>query len=574
MKYKAQSSLKVRIVSSTLLLVMAWIASAMYYTMGNHSIAVFFALFCLATLGACMLLWTIHSAVMRPLMALVTYTKSLHTNQQPCPAMPMPTEFAALRESLCAAVEHLAVAVATAHEKELEAERHSAQVEQALNESRKAETGVRTLLKDMETVSQKARESATRIFSAVHSLTEAMEHVDAAVLSQRARVAGTRKAMSYINTSIVEIAHNSDSAARNAEKSKNHAQSGAHGVREAVAATEQVKARIISLKKTMDILGKQAESIGKVLGVITDIADQTNLLALNAAIEAARAGDAGRGFAVVADEVRKLAEKTMTATGEVGAVVRSIQEHVRENVIAVDAAADDIVKSAHLAEESGQLMDALVHIVQQTAEEVSSIAKASERQSQNTEDISLSIAEIDNMTQDTANNIAVSNKALLDISIRVEELDSLIQAMGSGSLASVTSSEKLMVWTDDLALGINIIDEQHKMLLEIINELHAGMCAQESTVILANIIQRLKEYTVKHFRQEETYFDLYSYPETTEHKEAHTKLLQKVLAFEEGLKSGKAKVSMEIMRFLKDWLVTHITGTDKKYAPFLKKHGV
>ena len=66
-----------------------------------------------------------------------------------------------------------------------------------------------------------------------------------------------------------------------------------------------------------------AEGIGRIMNVISDIADQTNLLALNAAIEAARAGDAGRGFAVVADEVRKLAEKTMTATKEVGDAIRS-----------------------------------------------------------------------------------------------------------------------------------------------------------------------------------------------------------------------------------------------------------
>lgn len=58
----------------------------------------------------------------------------------------------------------------------------------------------------------------------------------------------------------------------------------------------------------MEALKEQAQGVGRIMTVITDIADQTNLLALNAAIEAARAGDAGKGFAVVADEVRKLAE--------------------------------------------------------------------------------------------------------------------------------------------------------------------------------------------------------------------------------------------------------------------------
>lgn len=79
--------------------------------------------------------------------------------------------------------------------------------------------------------------------------------------------------------------------------------------------------RALNLRTDMTELGSQAESTGEILGVINDIADQTNLLALNAAIEAARAGDVGRGLQLWRMKWRKLAEKTMSATQEVGQAI-------------------------------------------------------------------------------------------------------------------------------------------------------------------------------------------------------------------------------------------------------------
>jgi methyl-accepting chemotaxis protein len=91
-------------------------------------------------------------------------------------------------------------------------------------------------------------------------------------------------------------------------------------------------------KRTNDVvqgLSNAAQLIGKVLGLISDIAGQTNLLALNATIEAARAGDAGKGFAVVASEVKNLANQTAKATEDIAVQISSMQNATGEAVGAI-----------------------------------------------------------------------------------------------------------------------------------------------------------------------------------------------------------------------------------------------
>ena len=574
MPQQSSASIKARLALSGLILVGA--ASALFVTgfWPDTSLALRLGLFLLAMLGAAALLMTVHSQLMLPLDALRAYASQIAGGgAAACPVQPMPTEFAALREALCGLVQSLGKAAGTAQEKEAQAEREAAATMRALAESREHETAMADLLDNMRAASEKAKDSAGRIFGAVRELNGNMEQVGSDVQVQTERIASTTLAMDQMSEAILDIARNTGDAAQSAERAKGNAQTGAKGVREAVGSIDRVKERILALKETMTSLGNQAEGIGQVLGVISDIADQTNLLALNAAIEAARAGDAGRGFAVVADEVRKLAEKTMTATKQVGDSVRSIQERARENVVAVDAAAGDIVESARVAEESGRYMEEIVAIVQETAMEVASIATASEEQSATSEEINRSVAEVNKVARHTAVSVEQSTRVVVEISGLTEELDSIIQGMASGKLANV-ASDKLMEWSSDLSVGIRLIDEQHQVLLGLINELNAAMRARKSDAVLLSVVQRLKEYTVKHFGQEEEYFDRYGYPETTQHKTAHAKLVQQVLDFEAGLKSGKAKVTMEIMRFLKDWLINHIQGTDKRYSSFLNAKGI
>ena len=117
-----------------------------------------------------------------------------------------------------------------------------------------------------------------------------------------------------------------------------------------------IQQTVTEASANIDQLGQRSDEIGAIVAVIRGIADQTNLLALNAAIEAARAGEQGRGFAVVADEVRKLAEKTGSATQEIGQMISAIQSQVKQTVLAMQQNQSEVSSGVSRAEQAGQAL--------------------------------------------------------------------------------------------------------------------------------------------------------------------------------------------------------------------------
>jgi len=217
------------------------------------------------------------------------------------------------------------------------------------------------------------------ISSASEELSAQVEQSSRGAEQQSSRVAETATAMEEMNSTVLEVAKNASQAAESSDQARKKAGEGSKVVAQVVSGINTMQQVSISLKEDMGVLGKQAEGIGQVMNVISDIADQTNLLALNAAIEAARAGDAGRGFAVVADEVRKLAEKTMAATKEVGEAIRGIQDGARKNLENVDRAVTTVEQATGLANQSGEALREIVALVEQATDQVRSIATASEQ---------------------------------------------------------------------------------------------------------------------------------------------------------------------------------------------------
>jgi len=283
----------------------------------------------------------------------------------------------------------------------------------------------RTIIK----VADQASSIANRVAAASEELSAQVEQVSRGADQQRTRVESTATAMAEMNATVLEVAKNAGHASEQSETTKNKASDGAGLVDKVVQSINQVNKVAATLQTNMQELGKQAESIGGVMNVISDIADQTNLLALNAAIEAARAGEAGRGFAVVADEVRKLAEKTMTATQEVGANITAIQNSARTNIGEVGSAAKAVTEATELANNSGQALTEIVELASVNSSVVASIATAAEEQSATSEEINLSIDEISRIVAETADGMVQASAAVQELSRMAQELNRVMEGL-------------------------------------------------------------------------------------------------------------------------------------------------
>ncbi len=124
-------------------------------------------------------------------------------------------------------------------------------------------------------------------------------------------------------------------------------------------------------------------------------------------------------------------------------------------------------------------------------------------------------------------------------------------------------------WEEKYSLEIDSIDSQHKELVALLNELFLAMENGKGATVTSSILDRLALYAVKHFSYEEKLFEQYSYPDSIEHHKAHEALISKVTDL-----TDKKFVTIELAQFLKDWLIVHIMGDDKKYTSFLIEKGV
>ncbi len=132
----------------------------------------------------------------------------------------------------------------------------------------------------------------------------------------------------------------------------------------------------------------------------------------------------------------------------------------------------------------------------------------------------------------------------------------------------------LITWNEQLSVGINSIDEQHKKLINMINALNDGLNDGESREVMVKIFDGLVVYCDKHFKFEEDLFKTHDFSGGDGHKDEHDKLRQQVLDLKQKMDGGNFMIGLELMGFLKEWLTNHIMKSDKAYVEYLTGKGV
>ena len=132
----------------------------------------------------------------------------------------------------------------------------------------------------------------------------------------------------------------------------------------------------------------------------------------------------------------------------------------------------------------------------------------------------------------------------------------------------------LFLWDNKLKTNITSCDEQHQRLIGLINELFDVMQQKQDKSIIGKTLDELVVYTMYHFQLEEELMAQHGFPGLNRHKAEHANLTKEVYAYKTRYNNGEQLAPVELVSFLKDWVIDHIIGMDKNYSAFLRSKGV
>ena len=257
---------------------------------------------------------------------------------------------------------------------------------------------------------RKVSASATSVSTGAAEIRAASDDLAQRNEQQAASLEETAAAMNQVTSIVKETASGAADVQRTIAEAHQEASEGGAVVHRAIAA--------------MAAIEQSSQEITQIINVIDSISFQTNLLALNAGVEAARAGDAGKGFAVVANEVRALAQRSADAAKDIKALISNSTEQVSGGVALVG--------------ETGALLETIVTRVGDISQRITEIARSTENQAVNLQQVNSAVGDMDRMTQQNAAMVEQSTAASRSLADEAKELSALVGQFRTGSEGGAT----------------------------------------------------------------------------------------------------------------------------------------
>lgn len=308
------------------------------------------------------------------------------------------------------------------------------------------------------------------ISSSIHQLSSSNEQIDGNIIELSSNARETSQSAKELELATSSIEQSAEQTSQLAQQAAAEALEGKAAVQDTIRGISGLQKMMEQAHLSIKELGERSDAIGSIVNVIDEVADQTNLLALNAAIIAAQAGEHGQGFAVVAEEIRNLAVRTSVSTKEIAEIIENLQQVTKTAVSTIEAGslcAQQEVARSHAA---GEALEKLHESSLTSTEQITGIAKQTQKQSKENRNITQAVLVITNMLDQIATSISQQTASTRNLSNAAESMKSIAARVKSSTNEQSRGSQQISQSMEHIQQMIELIDEATRAQNERSNE--------------------------------------------------------------------------------------------------------
>jgi len=280
---------------------------------------------------------------------------------------------------------------------------------------------------DLAASAEEANASVEEVIAGAQQVAESTSKVSSNAEKGNQGLEEVLKAMEDLSAAVEEVTSSTEAVATLANNANTLSKDGAELARKAEQGMVGITRSTTEVDTIIGEIKVEMQKIGKIVGLISDLASQTNLLALNAAIEAARAGDAGRGFAVVAAEVKSLAQESRNSAESIAEMIEGLQHKSELAAQATASASKEVGEGSAVLSETLNIFNRIVGDIDKITRSIEEVASASEEQAATVEEITASVHEVSTLVDGTASDAGDAAAASEESSAAIDEVGKIIE---------------------------------------------------------------------------------------------------------------------------------------------------